>query len=168
MYHCFKENRSFLWFGKSYKLCKMYDCPVTSHTSDRAKSNCRFYHVPATVRITKWLITFKNWYTSYLIFCVLIAVLLSFTDLAPKLLKLSNAEYLLSEVLSQNPLEWYFSCQCRCGGSNENPTAYQIPYMYSAATLVQQRSMYYDLKTINVQGDQHTYILDVVSQPLRR
>ena len=92
--------------------------------------------------------------------------MLSFTELGPKLLKLSNAQYLLSEVFSQDPVERYFSRQRHRGGSNENPTAHQIPY--SAATLVQQRSMYRDLKTMNVQGDQQTSNLDVVSQPLRK
>jgi len=32
---------------------------------------------------------------------------LSFTELAPKLLKIPNVKYLLSEVFSQDPLERY-------------------------------------------------------------
>ena len=61
-------------------------------------------------------------------------------------------KYLLSEGFSQDPLERYFSRQRHRGGSNENSTANQVPY--NAATLVQQQSMYHDLKTMNVEvGD---------------
>ena len=74
----------------------------------------------------------------------------SFTELAPKLLQIPGVEYLLSEVFSQDPLEKYFSKQRHRGGSNENPTAYQVPY--SASTLVQQQSVYRDLKTMNVEA----------------
>ena len=49
--------------------------------------------------------------------------------------------------------------------SNENPTAHQVPY--NAATLVQQCSMYHDLKTMKVRGEQQ-YNLQVVYQPLQK
>ncbi len=52
----------------------------------------------------------------------------SFTELAPKLLALPGADYLLSEVFSQDPLERYFSKQRHRGGSNENPLASQVPF----------------------------------------
>ena len=65
------------------------------------------------------------------------------------MLELPGVKYLLSEVFSQDPLERYFSKQKHCGGSNDNPTAYQVPY--NAATLVQQKSVYKDLKSMNVE-----------------
>ena len=91
---------------------------------------------------------------------------MSFTELGPKLLRQPDAKYLLSEVFSQDPLERYFSRQRHRGGSNENPTAHQVPY--NAATLIQQRSMYRDLKTMNVKGAQQSPNMQIVSQPLRK
>ncbi len=64
------------------------------------------------------------------------------------------------------PLERYFSRQRHRGGSNENPTAYQIPY--NAATLVQQRSMYHDLKSMNVKVHQQDDRLHHASRPLNK
>ncbi len=69
----------------------------------------------------------------------------SFTELAPKLLALPGADYL---VFSQDPLERYFSKQRHRGGSNENPLASQVPF--NASTLIQQSSVYKDVKTMNV------------------
>ena len=73
-------------------------------------------------------------------------------------------KYLLSEVFSQDPLEQYFSRQRHRCGSNENPTANQVTY--NAMTLVQQQSMYHDLKTMNVEVDKQTDQLHTVSQPI--
>lgn len=72
-------------------------------------------------------------------------------------------QYLLSEVFSQDPLERYFSRQRHRGGSNDNPTAAQVPY--NAATLVQQQSVYQDLKTLNVEAEQGIE-LQTAAQPL--
>lgn len=88
----------------------------------------------------------------------------SLTELGPQLLRLPGVKYLLSEVFSQDPLVWYFSLQRHRGGSNENPTANQIPY--NASTLVQQQSMYHDLKTMNVEAEIQSNQLHTVSQPL--
>lgn len=93
-------------------------------------------------------------------------VVKSFTNLGLKLLRLPGVKYLLSEVFSQDPLERYFSCQHHRGGSSDNPTAQQVPY--NAATLVQQQSMYCDLKTMNVEIDFTSSKLDSVSQPLSK
>ena len=76
---------------------------------------------------------------------------MSFTELRPQLLKLPNVDYLLSEVFSQDPLERYFFRQRQHGGSNNNPTAEQVPL--SAMTLIQQQAIYRDLKTINVEQE---------------
>ena len=84
--------------------------------------------------------------------------------MGPQLLKLPGIKYLLSEVLSQDPLERYFSRQRHRGGSNDNPTAYQVPY--NAAILVQQQLMYRDLKTMNMQPDQEVPESHAVIQPL--
>ena len=84
---------------------------------------------------------FKNWTTHTTVH--------SFVELGPQLLRLDGVEYLLSEVFSQDPLERYFSRQRHRGGSCENPTAQLVPY--NAATLVQQKVMYRDLKTMNVE-----------------
>ena len=89
---------------------------------------------------------------------------MSFTELGPKLLRKPGAEYLLSEVFSQDPLERYFSRQRHRGGSNDNPTAYQVPF--NANTLLQQQSVYRDLKTMNVKADDQHIDLQTVSQPL--
>lgn len=89
----------------------------------------------------------------------------SFVELAPQLLSLPNSPYLLSEVFSQDPLERYFSRQRHRGGSCDNPYACQV--VENAATLVQQQSVYHDLKTMNVQSEEMS--LDVQSaaaQPL--
>ena len=91
----------------------------------------------------------------------------SFTELGPKLLSLPGVQYLLSEVFSQDPLERYFSRQRHRGGSNENPTAHQVPY--NAATLVQQQTVYRDLKSMNVEANIQNLGLDVIaSQPLHK
>lgn len=76
------------------------------------------------------------------------ATVMSFTELAPQLLG-DGLEYLLSEVFSQDPLETYFSRQRHRGGSCDNPEVQD--FYYSTATLVQQREVYRDLKTMNVQ-----------------
>ena len=70
----------------------------------------------------------------------------TFSELIPKLLALPGADYILSEVFSQDPLERYFSKQRHRGGSNENPSARQV--LYNASTLVQQRAIYKDLKNM--------------------
>lgn len=74
-------------------------------------------------------------------------------------------KYLLSEVFSQGPLERYFSRQRHRGGSNENPTAEQVPL--NAMTLVQQQAVYRDLKTINIEQEV-SQSLQTASQPLRK
>ena len=98
-------------------------------------------------------------YNKYIIHCdqtshtqnlFLIAVK-SFTELGPQLLKLPNVDYLLSEVFLQDPLERYFSHQWHRGGSNDNPTAEQVPL--NAITLIQQQAIYRDLKTMNVEQE---------------
>ncbi len=88
----------------------------------------------------------------------------SFTELAPKLLALPGVEYLLSEVFSQDPLERYFSKQRHRGGSNENPTAAQVPY--NASTLIQQRAVYKDIKTMNIESENSS--LGKLSEPLQK
>ena len=93
-------------------------------------------------------------------------VVLSFSELGPQLLRLPGVQYLLSEVFSQDPLERYFSRQRHRGGSNDNPTACQVPY--NAATLVQQQSVYRDLKSMNVEVGSQTTRLSVASQPLKK
>ena len=58
----------------------------------------------------------------------------------------------------------YFSHQWHHGGSNDNPTAKQVPF--SAATLVQQQSMYRDIKTMNIEGeDRTTSGIEAMSKP---
>lgn len=89
----------------------------------------------------------------------------SFIELGPKLLRLPGVHYLLSEVFSQDPLERYFSRQRHRGGSNENPSAFQVPY--NAATLVQQQSIYRDLKSMNVEAEQPFEECSVL-QPLHK
>lgn len=89
----------------------------------------------------------------------------SFTELGPQLLQLEGVKYLLSEVFSQDPLERYFSKQRHRGGSCENPTAFLVPY--NASTLVQQRSVYSDIKTMNVQQEEDKDI-QFVSEPLKK
>lgn len=90
----------------------------------------------------------------------------SFTELGPTLLKLNGVKYLLSEVFSQDPLERYFSRQRHRGGSCDNPTAYQVPY--SASTLIQQQSVYRDLKTMNVIAEGDALQVDIASEPLKK
>ena len=69
--------------------------------------------------------------------------------MGPQLLELPGVKYVLSEVFLQDPLERYFWKQRHRGGSSENPTAYEVPY--NSATLVQQQSVYRDLKSMNVE-----------------
>ncbi len=89
---------------------------------------------------------------------------MSFTELGPQLLRVPRVGYLLSEVFSQDPLERYFSRQRHRGGSNDNPTAYQVTF--NANTLLQQQSIYRDLKTMNVKMDDEQIDLQAVSTPL--
>jgi len=56
------------------------------------------------------------------------------------------------KFFSQDPLEAYFSRQRHKGGGCDNPTAQQ--FYYSTASLIQQREIYQDLRTMNVQGNQ--------------
>jgi len=72
---------------------------------------------------------------------------MSFTELAPKLLN-DGLEYVLSEVFSQDPLEAYFSRPKHWGGSCDNPTV--LDYQ-NTASLVQQREVYRNLRTMNVE-----------------
>ena len=88
----------------------------------------------------------------------------SFTELAPKLLQLPGADYLLSEVFSQDPLERYFSKQRHRGGSNENSLASQVPF--NASTLIQQSAVYKDLKTMNVSSENSNS--DKLAEPLKK
>lgn len=90
----------------------------------------------------------------------------SFVELAPQLLKLPGVEYLLSEVFSQDPLEWYFARQRHKGGSNDNPTAHQVPL--NAITLLQQQAVYKDIKTMNVEAAGTNNSSAEASQPLRK
>lgn len=85
----------------------------------------------------------------------------SFTELAFQLLELPRVDYLLIEVSSQDRLEKYFSRQ---RGHNDHPTAYQVPY--SAATLVQQKSIYTDLKSINAEHE--NFHLELLEAPLEK
>ena len=67
-------------------------------------------------------------------------------------------------MFSQDPLERYFSKQRHRGGSCENPTAQIVPY--NASTLVQQRSIYTDLKGMNV--DKENKDVQLAYQPLKK
>ena len=73
-------------------------------------------------------------------------------------------DYLLGEVFLQDPLECYFSRQRHHGGSNDNPTAEQVPL--NAMTLNQQQSLYRDLKTMNIQQGPIENVNE--SQPLKK
>ena len=53
-----------------------------------------------------------------------IYIVTSFCELALMLIR-NSGSYLLSEVFSQDPVERYFSKQCR-GGGNENLTVEQF------------------------------------------
>ena len=88
----------------------------------------------------------------------------SFTELGPQLLAYADVEYLLSEVFSQDPLERYFSKQRHRGGSNENPTAAQVPL--NGMTIVQQQSIYKDIKTMNIEQDCSPGCNNMYTQPL--
>ena len=76
---------------------------------------------------------------------------LSFCELAPKLIEAEDVDYLLSEAFSQDPLEAYFSRQWHKGGGCDNPGVQH--FYYNTASLVQQREVYRDLKTMNVHQD---------------
>ena len=52
------------------------------------------------------------------------------------------------DVFNQDPIEIYFSRQCHCGGSNENPSVQE--FFQNTATVIQQKSVYRDLKSMNV------------------
>ena len=80
-------------------------------------------------------------------YCFILLLSMSFTELVPKLLD-SGQEYILSEVFSQDPLEIYFSRQRHHGGNCENPSVQD--FYHNTATLVQQKAVYRDLKTMNI------------------
>ena len=76
----------------------------------------------------------------------------SFCEVAPKLLCADDVHYLLSEVFSQDSLEAYFSRQRHCRGKCDNPSVDQ--FFKNTASLVQQREVYRDLKTMNIKRQQ--------------
>ncbi|KAL5499490.1 hypothetical protein EMCRGX_G010918 [Ephydatia muelleri] len=55
-------------------------------------------------------------------------------------------------VFSQDPIEIYFSHQRHCGGSRDNPSV--LEFCNNTATLIQQRSIYRDGKTMNVKAQE--------------
>ena len=97
------------------------------------------FHVTCRFNLTTISTSCKlhPWYTIFLL------AVKSFTELGPQLLKIPNVDYLLSEVFSQDPLERYFSHQRHRGGSNDNPTAEQVPL--NAMMLIQQWAVYKEL-----------------------
>jgi len=88
----------------------------------------------------------------------------SFTELGSHLLQQPDVKYLLSEVFSQDPLEKYFSRQRHRGGGADNPTVEE--FRHNTATLIQQQSIYKDLRTMNVEAASHSPELHAVCQPL--
>ena len=88
----------------------------------------------------------------------------SFTELGPLLLRKPGVKYLLSEVFSQDPLEKYFSRQRHRGGGADNPTVEE--FRANTATLIQQQSIYKDLKTMNIEASSNPTDVDAVCQPL--
>ncbi len=90
----------------------------------------------------------------------------SFCELAPKLLQANDVHYLLSETFSQDPLEAYFSRQRHKGGGCDNPGVQQ--FYYNTASLIQQREVYRDLKTMNVQKTSNIISACDVPLPKRR
>ena len=74
----------------------------------------------------------------------------SFVELVPILLNNVKCEYILSAVFSQDPIEIYLSHQRHCGGSRDNPSV--LEFCNNTATLIQQRSIYRDGKTMNVKA----------------
>ena len=69
--------------------------------------------------------------------------------MAPKLLEAKDVSYILSTAFLQDPLEAYFSKKCHKGARGyDNPTVQS--FFYNTASIVQQRSVYRDLKTMNV------------------
>ncbi len=90
----------------------------------------------------------------------------SFCELAPKLLQAKDVHYLLSETFSQDPLEAYFSRQRHKGGRCDNPGVQQ--FYYNTASLIQQREVYRDLKTMNVQKTSNISSACNVPLPKRR
>ena len=109
-------------------------------------TTCMFYLLSITCTVFFFLIIVK-----------------SFTELGPQLLRIPNVEYLLSEVFSQDPLERYFSRQRHRGGSNDNPSAEQVPL--NAMTLIQQQAIYRDIKTMNIEQEVSTLS---ACQPLKK
>lgn len=79
-------------------------------------------------------------------------IVFSFCELGPKLLREDDVTYLLSEVFSQDPLEAYFSRQRHKGGGSDNPSVQQ--FYDNTASLIQQREVYQDLCTMNVESRQ--------------
>lgn len=66
----------------------------------------------------------------------------SFTEMEKYLLSLDSSSFLLSEKISQDPLEHYFGKQRACGGRNEHPNLHQC--VKNAPALRMQRSFVLD------------------------
>ena len=49
---------------------------------------------------------------------------------------------------TKDPIEIYFSRQCHCGGSNENPSVQE--FFQNTATVIELKSVCRDLKSMNV------------------
>ena len=89
-----------------------------------------------------------------------------FVELVPILLKDVKCEYILSEVFSQDPLEIYFSRQRYHGGSRDNPSV--LEFCNNTATLIQQRIIYRDDKTMNVKAQKNQKINVETPLPKRK
>ena len=87
------------------------------------------------LRITGWLVLP---YTTYLVnFCTY--TVKSFVEMAKYLLSSDTDLFLLSERISQDPLENYFGQLRARGGRNENPNLQQC--LHNAAAIRVQKSM---------------------------
>ncbi len=92
------------------------------------------------------------------------SIVKSFIELAPKLLDGEGFQCILSEAFSQDPLEAFFSRQRHRGGSCDNPRVQE--FYDNTAALVQQREVYRDLTTMNVQACNLPVPLAACMQPL--
>ena len=97
---------------------------------------------------------------------VLLYTVLSFTELAPKLLSLPGVKFLLSERFTQDSFESYFGKQCARGRYNDNPSVQE--FMDNADVIRVVQNLGLEAFGGNVRGRKQHAVIEDIERPLPR
>ena len=96
---------------------------------------------------------------------LLLFLVLSFTEMAPLLLKLNGAQFLYSERFCQDDLEEFFGKQRARGRRSDNPTVQQ--FMYNTQAIVTGKSLAQG-RCSNLRKRKVTHSMEELSAPLKK